>query len=248
MKAFNRKIFVIFKTIQLGLLRFSSNKDYLNLQKFIAEETLKEIALRGYSFSDLSILELGAGRGGYSKVFNQISKNFLATDFEMDDYFTKHKIPFQKLDVSKQFFFNKNTFDFIYCSSVIEHLENPSLLIKESLRILKPQGGMMLSFPPFYSLALMGGHMFKPFHFFGEKVAIKLTNIFKGKNCKGYATCFGSFGLYPLSINKVKKMILNTGFETVDIYTRMFPINTAKWPGFLKDLATWHVCFLVRKP
>ena len=63
-----------------------------------------------------------------------------------------------------------------------------------------------------------------------------------------YATSFGSFGLYPLTMNQVKTMVSAAGFDIKDIYTRNFPINTAFLPGILKDLLTWHACYLIRKP
>jgi len=121
-------------------------------------------------------------------------------------------------------------------------------MLQECRRVLKLKGEMLVSFPPFYSLFLVGGHQFKPFHFLGEKLAVKLTNITKKTDFKNYTTFFGTFGLHPLKIDQVKEIILNVDFKILDIYTRMSKINTAHLPGFLKDLMTWHVCYLVMKP
>ena len=59
---------------------------------------------------------------------------------------------------------------------------------------------------------------------------------------------YGTSGLYPLRIDQVKALLLDCDFEIIDIYTRMSTINTTRLPGILKDLATWHVCYLARKP
>jgi SAM-dependent methyltransferase len=157
-------------------------------------------------------------------------------------------IPFTSVDVSRPFPFESNTFDLIYCSSLIEHVANPDNLLSESWRVLKPGGNLYLSFPPFFSLALVGGHQFKPFHFLGERMAVRLTNLVHGSNYRNYGSAYGNFGLYPLTIDRVKNRLLAQRFLILDIFARMIPINTARLPGRLKDLLTWHVCYLTQKP
>ena len=152
------------KLIQLGLLRFRSKDDYQKMQSFIAKASIEELERRGISLENKEILEFGAGRGGYSKILSQKSNKFLASDFEQDDFFSNSQIPFKKISLAETIPIKDSTYDFIYCSSVIEHLENPTLMLQESFRILKQNGYMLLSFPPFYSLSLVGGHQFKPFH------------------------------------------------------------------------------------
>ena len=79
-------------------------------------------------------------------------------------------------------------------------------------------------------------------------MAVRLTNFIHRSNYQDYATSFGSFGLYPLTIKRVKHLILENQIQIIDIFTRMSPINTCQLPGFLKDLLTWHACYLCRKP
>ena len=43
--------------------------------------------------------------------------------------------------------FNDNTFDYIVAGEIIEHIENPESLVKEMIRILKPNGILALSTP-----------------------------------------------------------------------------------------------------
>lgn len=236
------------KVIKLGFCRFRSIEDYRKMQNYIAEATVTEIESRGIKLSELKVLELGCGCGGYSEVLHNKSNAFYASDLGKNEIFDQSKIPFIQIDVLKPFPVDANCFDFIYCSSLIEHLRNPDNLLSECWRILKPGGTLFLSFPPFYSLALIGGHQFKPFHFFGEKASVFLTKTIKRCHVKNYATAFGSFGLYPLKIDQVKTMLLKHRFNIKDIYNRMSPINTAHLPGILKDLTTWHVCYLAQKP
>ena len=234
--------------MKLGVRRLRSDQDYRAMQTFIAEETVKELQKRGVKLAESTVLELGAGRGGYSSILNDHSREFLATDLQKAKLYDETDIPFKELDVLKPFPFEDNSFDFIYSSSLIEHVQDPTNMLYECKRILRPGGRILISFPPFYSLLMVGGHHFKPFHFLGERVAIAITNRLRNTNAKNYATCYGDFGLFPLTINQVKHKLSSFGFTHLDTYTRMSPINTATWPGYLKDLFTWHVCYLAQKP
>jgi SAM-dependent methyltransferase len=234
--------------LKLAARRFRSSDDYRAMQRHIAEATLAELESRGIRLRDSAVLELGAGRGGYSAVLYRDSGSFVASDIERDPFFDATGVPFKIADVTRPLPFESESFDFIYCSSLIEHIADPTTLLRESMRVLRRGGTLFLTFPPFYSLALVGGHQFKPFHFLGERLAVRLTNLVRGSQIADYSTCFGSFGLYPLRIDQVRRSVRQAGFEISDVYTRMSPVNTARLPGVLKDLATWHVCYLARKP
>ena len=95
---------------------------------------------------------------------------------------------------------------------------------------------------------MIGGHNFKPFHFLGERLAVRITNSLRGTNCQNYESCYGTWGLHPLKIGQVEGLIHDNHYAIIDIYTRMSAINTAKLPGILGDLFTWHVCFIAQRP
>lgn len=233
---------------RLAWRRRRSPQDYRRMQAYIAERSVAELKARGIDFASSAVLELGSGAGGYAPTLQREAGSFTASDFLRPAWVDASAIPFAQVNVLKPFPFATGSFDFIYCSSVIEHLADPANLLRESWRVLKPGGTLYLSFPPFWSLALVGGHQFKPFHFLGERLAVRLTNAVRGRSIRNYATAFGSFGLYPLTIAQVRQLLLDHGFEIRETFTRMSRINTARLPGFLKDLLTWHVCYLARKP
>ena len=243
-----RSIGTVFKLVKLGMCRFRSQDEYRKLQKFIAEESVIELEQKGIHFSELRVLELGSGAGGYSIVLNERSRFFVASDLNKDEFFEKSGIPFQFLNALEKFPFEENSYDLVYCSSLVEHLSAPTNMIKEAWRVITPGGFLYLSFPPFYSLSMIGGHQFKPFHFLGEHLAVKLSNRFRNLKNHNYATSDKNFGLYPLTIAQVRKMILDCHFKVTETFTRLSPVNTAHLPGILKDFLTWHVCYLCRKP
>jgi len=238
----------MFKLIRLGLRRRKSPEHYRELQNHIAHASLGELQARGVRFAGACVLELGTGHGGYAAVLAQAAKCLVACDLRVFEFFSTAHIPFCVTDVSSALPFIAGRFDLVYASSLIEHIAQPDKLLGEIWRVLKPGGKLYLSFPPFYSLTLVGGHNFKPFHLLGEKRAIAIVNRLRKKDFKNYATCYKTWGLYPLKIEEVKRLILGANFEILDMYTRLSPLNTAKLPGILKDLATWHVCYLAQKP
>lgn len=232
--------------LKLARKRRRSAADYRAMQEYIAEHTVEELKSRGVELGECDVLELAAGRGGYSRVLNSSARTFLANDLNPDPYFAEQGIPFIAFDVMKPFPLSSGSFDLIYCSSLIEHVPEPPDLLNECRRVLRPGGRLFLSFPPFYSLAMVGGHTLQPYHFLGETLALRLHNWHRGTAIESYETMWGNWGLYPLTISRVGTLISGAGFEKIQTYTRMSPINLSRLPGMLKDLLTWHVCFLAR--
>src|SRR3989344_6034831 len=145
----------------------------------------------------------------------------------------------------------KEIFDFIFCSSTIEHVPEPNKLLDECNRILKPTGTLYLTFPPFYSLP--GGHKFKPFHYLGEKIAVKMLNKFNKKEVSkvnrkitSYATAYDTHGLYVLKITDVKNLLSKSKFVIKTSWIRLSPINFSKIP-ILNEFLSWHINFIAKK-
>jgi SAM-dependent methyltransferase len=146
--------------------------------------------------------------------------------------------------------------DLVICASLIEHVPIPTDVIRETLRVLKPGGFVYLSFPPFYTP--LGGHQFSPFHLLGQRFALRVNSIRKQYHGKywlqerypiqpvSFAQAFGGWGLYPLTIAKVERILAIFPIETVDRSTRWLPLDFSGLP-LLREFLTWHVQFLFRK-
>jgi len=111
--------------------------------KHIIEKYLK-------SRRNLVFADIGAGNGQYLlSIDGYFSKKYAVDN---DDYYKKNfedrKIEFYKKDVNfdKLPFLDKSI-DLILCFHLIEHLKNPSLLLKEIKRVLK-DGGIIVIFSP----------------------------------------------------------------------------------------------------
>jgi SAM-dependent methyltransferase len=236
----------LLKFVRLALSRKRSPEHYRAMQAYIARKTVAELGARGVDLSTRRVVELAAGAGGYSTTLWESSKSFIATDLHPNPHFEQQGIPFMQFDATGPFPLEPGSADLVYTSSLIEHVARPLILLRECKRVLRKDGVLYLSFPPFYSLSLVGDHQFKPFHLLGERFAVTTYNLLHRADVKSYATAWQGYGLFPLTIAGVETLIRQCGFHVTDVYTRLSPVNTARLPGVLKDLATWHVCYIAR--
>lgn len=228
-------------------------KDYSNyhlFQEFQAKEILKEIEKLKIPIWKFKVLELAAGVGGYSPTLYQSCQYLVSSDiYQFPNYINQQFLDHVIFDAGKKYPFSDNSFDLIFCSSLIEHVENPDEMLKEIRRVLSQKGYLYLSFPPFYSP--YGGHYFSPFHLIGEKNAIKITKKLNkniSSEVTSYSNCWGEGrGLFRRTIRSVKKLLSESNFTVEFIWPRFFmKYNITKIP-IINELLCWHVCFICRK-
>ena len=229
------------KLYKLAKSRNKSEKDYFDFEKFQAEMVLKSLKRRGILLKGSKVLDIGSGRGGYSYALNKNGAYVVSLDIDRK-MFTSSNKRFVNADAIN-LPFKASSFDMVFCSSVIEHLEEPEKLLLEIKRILKKEGICYLSFPPFWSP--VGAHQFKPFHYFGERMAIRLARRFY--NVRSRSSYNDEYGrLYIMTISKAKSLIRDSRLRIIGISTRHFPVNFANVP-LLSEFLTWHVEFLLQK-
>ncbi len=228
--------------IKLARNRLNSVESYTKFQRYqaqwIIEGLIEKVDLSGL------VLDLGCGIGGYSSELEKRAKKVYALDLDIYSNFPKRNNIIPIFGNALYLPFKDNSLDFIFCSSLIEHVPEPEILLSEINRVLKEDKYLYLSFPPFYTP--VGGHQFKPFHLLGETAAIFLTKLVKQIDVTDFKSSYGNIGLFPTTISKVKRLSKTANFKIIDITTRFFPINVAKIPVF-KEILTWHVEFLLKK-
>ena len=246
------------KLWQLSQRRILSEQDYRAFQAFQAQLIFNYLASFGVALRGQTVLDLGSGIGGYSEQMAQAGASVLSVDLmagavELD----ARCVPVvgNALHVPLA----DHSIDFVFCASLIEHVPNPQILLEEVARVLKPGGFCYLSFPPFYSP--VGGHEYAPFHYLGEKLAMRLAakRSQKGhpdwaqrlyavnEQPDSFAGIYADWGLFVMTIAKARRLIRRSKLTLLDQSTRYFPRSFARWP-VLGELLTWHVQFLLQKP
>jgi 2-polyprenyl-3-methyl-5-hydroxy-6-metoxy-1,4-benzoquinol methylase len=101
-----------------------------------------------------SILDIGSGTG---ELISLIQSHSPKADMKACDYIdTLMEISGQKVDVvnlnNDPLPYESNSFDLVTCTEVIEHLENYHRLVRETHRVLKPNGIVILTTPNILNL------------------------------------------------------------------------------------------------
>src|SRR3989338_3531621 len=222
--------------------RARSNQDYVEFEKFQAKIVSDFLNKKRIMLKGKKALDIGCGRGGYTRMLLEAGAKVTALDITKD-YFMPHKgIKFVRGDALSMPF-KDNGFDFVFCSSLIEHVADPNKLVNEIKRVMKPHGICYLSFPPFWSP--VGSHQFKPFHYLGEWAAVRISRVLYGTKSQKYDDEYGK--LKKRTIIQVKRIIRRNGLRIRSISTRMSPVNFAKIP-LLNEFLTWHAEFILEKP
>ncbi|OGH58663.1 MAG: hypothetical protein A2725_03120 [Candidatus Magasanikbacteria bacterium RIFCSPHIGHO2_01_FULL_33_34] len=89
-------------------------------------------------------IDIGCREGAQSKWLE--NKGYTVTSVDIEKVYEKCII----VDVNKPLPYQTESFDLIWCSEVIEHLDNPEFTTNEFRRILKPSGSMILTTPNSY--------------------------------------------------------------------------------------------------
>jgi len=120
--------------------------------------------------SNNMLLNLGGGTGQVSDMIKHIGFEVYNLDIEVDaeNKFNKQHNLNDFIDLP----YEENSFDFVLCQEVIEHIENPWKLFRDIKRVLKDNGTLILTTPNIqskYSKKIFSRNNFGYFNWFEEK-------------------------------------------------------------------------------
>lgn len=93
------------------------------------------------------VLDLPCGAGNLSRQFNDAGFTVVPSDIDLNTKFYGSKSSFVQADANIRLPFDDCFFDFVVSVEGIEHLENPSLFIREMERVLTPNGFGVITTP-----------------------------------------------------------------------------------------------------
>ena len=110
-----------------------------------------------------SSLDIGCGLGRYFPAFNGAITGLDFTQKVLDQ--AKKDYPYANIvnqDIAKNGLdcFGDNTFDFILCSEVLEHMQEPQKIVDEMHRVLKPNG-ICISATPYLDRIVCEEHLWE---------------------------------------------------------------------------------------
>src|SRR3989304_9182858 len=112
------------------------------------------------------LLDLGAGEGALTKRLLEMGFDVESCDFNPGRFKIAKKCA--KVDLNEPLPYANETFDFVMCVEVIEHLRNPWLIVSECKRVLKRNGTLVITTPNILSVnsrvrfRILGEHVWFP--------------------------------------------------------------------------------------
>jgi ubiquinone/menaquinone biosynthesis C-methylase UbiE len=129
------RIIDLLKKIPIDLGQGSMRKK--NKGKLIALDLIK-------NGKNKKALDVGCREGTQSMLLEK--KGYEVVSIDIEKNYKKCSI----VDANKKLPFKNDSFDLIWCSEVIEHLNNPQKVVKEFNRVIKPGGEIILTTPNSY--------------------------------------------------------------------------------------------------
>jgi SAM-dependent methyltransferase len=239
---------------RLSVRRKDSEQSYREFQAFQAGLLIRYMEEHGVRLAGSRLLDLGSGLGGYGREFAARGARVLAVDLSPPRWRGPgvHRIRAGAGAVPLR----DGSVDLVFCASLIEHVPHPEEILGEIERVLKPGGVAYVSFPPYYSP--LGGHEYAPFHYLGERVAMRLRgrrkvpdwvhNLYPVRgDAASFSDLFTGWGLFRMTIRKFRRLLGASHLRCLDMSTRYLPASFIRWP-WIGEVLTWHAQFLLRKP
>ncbi len=124
----------------------------VNADRGVTEQTLALLCSNtSKERAEVKVLNVGCGRKGQMDFLRTLGYDAYGVDFDIES--DTNKIKFHDLNTQDDLPFDKGFFDVIICQEIIEHIENPWLLMRKIKKVLSPTGLVILTVPNICSLA-----------------------------------------------------------------------------------------------
>jgi len=201
---------------------------------------------RYQSFFEGKILDVGAGDKPYRKLFNNIS-NYISTNTK-DHYKTQSEEMNKFTDVwindASELPFENNEMDGVLCFQVLSVVEKPELFFKETERILKPGGKLLLTTDflyPTWSDQDRGRYSRQQLERFAEEAGLKVLKIesFGGIRSLFFSLLGRRIRSYPQRI-KDSNLLITKAFRSLIFLLYLLFLPVISLLGYFTYLTDKH--------
>ena len=174
------------------------------------------------------ILDAGAGTGELAVKLAAMGYEVSACDCESESHWPHgDKIAYRQCDMNVGLPYADETFNYVVCLEVIEHLENPFALCRELKRVLRPSGRTIVSTPNILSMRSRIRFLVEGNYRYFDWPVIEW-------DLSGYG---GYVHVNPIRFHEMEYFFYKAGFEVEEVFTSeryygwrlLFPLEWYLW-------------------
>ncbi len=120
----------------------------------------------------LNVLEIGAGRGAFTKRLHEAGFDISACDISGEG-FLYDKVPFTEANISQGLPYEDSSYDMVVAVEVMEHLFDHEQIFSECARVLRAGGLFLISTPNILSLKSRMRFLLSGFHYSFKPLNLK---------------------------------------------------------------------------
>ncbi|MGW6441577.1 class I SAM-dependent methyltransferase [Lentzea sp. NPDC055074] len=225
-----------------AFLKEQSDPDHF--YRILADDSVSQVSSYA-SLDGAVVLDVGGGPGYFAEAFRGAGARYVGLDPDVGELSARGEPDPGMIRASGTALpFRDGSVDVCYSSNVLEHVDDPWLMLAEMVRVTRPGGTVFMSYTPWWSP--WGGHETAPWHFLGGHYA---RRRYERRNGKPPKNAFGT-SLFPVSVGAVQRWAhRQTVADVVETFPRYHPW-WAKWitrvPG-VREVASWNFVIVLRR-
>jgi SAM-dependent methyltransferase len=225
-----------------GFRQEQSNPDYF--YRLLADDSVTQLS-RYTELDGRVLLDVGGGAGYFAEAFRNAGARYFGIDPDVGELSARGAVEPGMIRASGTALpIRTGAVDICYSSNVLEHVDNPELMLAEMARVTKPGGTVFVSFTPWFSP--WGGHETAPWHFLGGHFARRRYQRKMGRSPKNV---FGE-SLFALTAARAIRWARRSDtVKIIDLLPRYHPW-WAQWVIHVpvaREILSWNVVLVLRR-
>ena len=231
------------RTLTYGRLFRTEQQQPEAFYRYLADDTVDQIA-RYTSLQDARVLDIGGGPGYLADALEAAGARCDVVDYSGEELYLFARDPKKSIiGDGCNLPIADGVLDLVVCSNVLEHVPDPTALLSEAVRVLRPDGVAYIAFTNWFSP--WGGHETSPWHYLGgHRAAARYERVWHLAPKNLFRT-----SLFPVHIGEVLTWTRKQQhLELTDAYPRYLPSwgrQILRLPG-LREVFTWNLVLVLR--